>query len=138
MLDSRIFKGGVMKFWNPLAPDKGYEERIANALERLVELKEIELKAKGLTLYTEEGEGEIFETDQDVILRKEYEDKLRAQLGLAPGAPVGVIDPSTGREWAAPTEIAPSWSSGPGYGFGLGPEGAESPEPRAEKARDEG
>jgi hypothetical protein len=123
-----------MAFWNKSSAD----ERLVRALERLVQLKEIELAAKGLTLYTSNEVGEAYETDFDLIAKREYEDGIRKRLGLAPNQPIGVIDPETGKEWSTPVQVEESFfSPGPGFGFGVGPEGAESLESGAEEARHE-
>jgi hypothetical protein len=124
-----------MAFWNKTP---GIEERLCLALERLVVLKEIELAAKGLTIYTntdEGSEGEISFTDDATLLRMEQEDAIRKQLGLAPNQPIGVIDPDTGLEWTKPAEVASFWQSNAGFGFGVGPEGAESTEPGPPETR---
>jgi len=121
-----------MAFWNKTP---GIEERLCLALERLVQLKELELASKGLTLYTdtaEGAEGEISFTDDAKLLRMEQEDAIRKQLGLPAHAPIGVIDPDTGLEWSKPAEVTSFWQSNAGHGFGVGPEGAESPEPGTE------
>lgn len=124
-----------MAFWNKASTD----ERLVKALERLVQLKELELAAKGLTLYNGAEEGEVSDFNPELIAKREYEDTVRKLLGLAPDAPIGVIDPKTGREWTQSVQLPEaSWSSGPGFGFGVGPEGAESPEHGAEEARLEG
>lgn len=128
-----------MAFWTKDKP-LPIDERLCVALERLVALKEIELAAKGLTLYTDTSEGEISFTDDATLIRMEQEDAIRKQFGLPLNAPIGVIDPETGKEWTTPveTEAVSNWASGPGFGFGTGPEGAESPEPGTETERSPG
>lgn len=125
-------------------PVKGPQERIAAALERLIQLYELELNATGII--TQEGgeEGEVLETSEELIQQKEREEDVRRKLGLAPGAHVSPIDPDTGREWALPQEEA--WPSTEERAtlerlfalgssiFGYGPEGAESVERGAEEA----
>ena len=111
---------------------------IAEALKTLGKLKKLELEAQGLCVETEDGEGEIRETDPEILERLEKEDELRKLLGLPAHAPVGVIDPATGREWslggrAAEAEKGPTAEEslglfGTAQAWGYGPEGAEDPE----------
>lgn len=121
--------------------------RIANALERLVELYTLDLNSRGVATEVGDELGEVFLTDEAWLLRREQEDELRRTLGLAPGQPLGVIDPATGREWAAastpPQEARPAKEelfpgSSTSWGFGVGPEGAEEAEPGTEEERDHG
>lgn len=123
-------------------PEEKLLFRLTTALERLVELKEIELRAKGLTLSTEDLVGEILLTDEDVLAEEERKQDVRRKLGLPDSYPVGAaiphIDPFTGRDLALQgeeereeTHQAPSrpgsWPGEESYAapWGIGPEGAE-------------
>ena len=115
--------------------------RIASALERLEKLYLLELSSKGLTLYTEEGEGEILETSDALIFELERKEDVRKSLGLAPSYPVGGALPTPGalRDTPSPSEE----EAGPpqdqalgdpsginpysGFAWGNGPEGSEDP-----------
>jgi len=115
--------------------------RIASSLERLEKLYSLDLSAKGLTLYTEEGEGEILETSDALIFELERKEDVRKLLGLAPSYPVGGALPTPGvlrdspspaqeEEGPAPEEPAHDprrFDPYSGSSWGNGPEGSEDP-----------
>ena len=109
--------------------------RIAKALERLAELYELDLRTRGVTTFTDLGEGECFETDEAFLFEQEQIENVRKQLGLSPSYPVGAALPTPGalrdlpkaEEEALPGEPpeGPSFEAVSGSSWGPGPEGAE-------------
>ena len=111
--------------------------RIASALERLTQLYELELAAKGISTATDEGEGEVLDSDPDHFEALEQEEERIRVNGLAPGGYYHPVSPS-GRGWAplpaaepqgdllpAPAQTSLFTPSG-SWAFTAGPEGAET------------
>jgi hypothetical protein len=107
--------------------------RIAKALEKLVELYELDLQTRGVTTSTDLGEGECYETDEAFLFEQEQIENVRKQLGLSPSYPVGAALPTPGLTSDSPKareaeEIPGSpLEAFSGSSWGTGPEGAESP-----------
>lgn len=130
------------------------EGRAVAALERLVQLYELDLRSRGI--YTEDAgeEGEVLETSQALLAKLEAENEYRRAHGLGASAAIGALNPLTGQPWGAgelsisseeeagtPEEdaylggrgdssYASLFGSGNSWGWGAGPEGAEEAEPR--------
>lgn len=122
------------------AKKKGPQVRIAESLERFVELYSLSLRARGLTLETGKFKGEILEFSQEKQLEEERKAYVRRSLGLPEHYPVESaiprVDPVTGREtlpWQEAREeaqeaFAQAAELGEGFSaaWGIGPEGAEA------------
>src|SRR3990172_5410963 len=67
------------------APPAGPQARLAAALERLTELYELDLRARGLTTQGGNLVGEILLTDPELIAREERKEHVRRELGLPEG-----------------------------------------------------
>lgn len=121
-----------MKFFGP-----NHDERIANALERLVQLYERDLNDRGVVLDVPapQGEGEIYDTDdatvaallERLLLNRPIDDRGRGMyIGDAPGG--GIATPEEGQT----TEIGVATEGrfgpvlfGSSWGLNRGPEGSE-------------
>lgn len=105
---------------------------IAEELQTLRKLYELELRSKGLTFQTSEEIGEILETDPETLALQERMAHVRKQLGLPPEYPLGAALP-TGEDGFGPTqeevEAEPDGFQGYDSVWGTGPEGAEAPPP---------
>jgi hypothetical protein len=109
--------------------------RLAQALERLVALYELDLQSRGITTLTGAEEGEVFETDEDFLFEQERLEHVRAALGLPREYPVGSALPTPGvlrdlpreKEEENLRELASgsSLEAFSGSSWGIGPEGAE-------------
>ena len=111
--------------------------KISTSLERLAILYELDLISRGVVTRTDEGEGEVLDTDPDTIERLESEEELKKKYGLPPGTKLGAGGPS-GDGWR-PGDVNPSdfgdqppslWYPS-GLSFPTGPEGSEETEPSA-------
>lgn len=108
---------------------------LVGLLERLVQLYELDLAARGITTRTAEEEGEIFEFSS----KSEEDDERRAFFGLPAGAYPYPVDPE-GKPWSGVPEAAGRERLGPptqaadeerlfgSWSLSVGPEGAEAPE----------
>lgn len=121
------------------------EGRAVAALERLVQLYELDLASRGVFTSTAEEVGEVLETSQALLSRLEAENDYRRAYGLGAEAPIGALNPLTGEPWGGGTDIASAeeagttekdaylaslFSSGRASGgWSFGPEGAEEAQP---------
>lgn len=105
--------------------------RVADALERLLALYELDLASRGISTRTGAELGEVLETDPEEMALQERYDELRELYGLPPGVlPTPVRPDGTG--WTAP-EPEPTPAAAPppifhfpnSWDFPVGPEGAE-------------
>lgn len=112
---------------------------IAASLKTLVELYSLDLRARGLTVETLSGEGEVLETSDEWILEQERLENVRRTLGLAPNYPIGAAIPEAGKEKdllresydpepALEGQEGLVGGGGPVASWGFGPEHAENPE----------
>lgn len=141
------YLGGKVAFWTK--PKKADPlERIASSLEALANLYALDLHSRGVSTSTGQEVGEVLLTDEEELAAKELHDELRKLYGLpehhdftVPGPAVPGGDGS-GKAGTWPTqEVSPSAGGegppplfGASWGFGLGPEGAESVEPGIDPA----
>ena len=121
-------------------------ERVAEALERLVALYELDLVSRGLVTRTGQEEGEVFDTDPEEMALQERYDELRALHGLPPGVYPSPVKPD-GTGWRAgddpsgyepqpiPVGLDPFAGWHASWDFPVGPEGAEEASDGTEEER---